>query len=108
MTTGNPTASITGYVSITNAPSIYKLEGPYYQIGGSLVDPVYYIAAAGDVMIMPDTELDTTYYGVTGNLGFGTFGAEGHIEWGETGTWSDTKFNIFDIADQIYDKIMGW
>ena len=110
ITSGTPGASITAYRSITNAPSIYKLEGPSYQIGGSLGVPVYGVplAVGGDFNIIPDSALDTTYFGATTNIGFGTPGGEFHVEWGETATWNITRFNIFDVAKNIYIKIMEW
>ena len=109
-TGGSPGVSFTGYQSIANAPSIEKLEGSGYQIGGSIGVPVYNvpIAAGGDVNIIPDEALGTTYYGLTGNLGFGTPGGEIHAEWGNTATWGITKFNVFDMANVGYIKIMEW
>ena len=42
------------------------------------------------------------------NVGFGTPGSEFHVEWGETATWNQTQFNVFDVAKGIYVKIMEW
>ena len=106
VTGGTPGASITAYQSVTNAPSIDKLEGPGYQIGGSV--GVYSLAVGGDFNIIPDSALNTTYLGATTNVGFGTTGGEFHVEWGETATWNVTRFNIFDVAENIYIKIMEW
>lgn len=40
LTGGSPGASITSYKTITNVPNIKKLEGPGYQLGGSVGVPV--------------------------------------------------------------------
>ena len=110
ISTGNPGGSITSYSTVTNAPNIRKLEGLGYQIGGSMGIPVYGvpIAVGGDFNIIPDDELNKTYLGMTRNIGLGTPGGELHIEWGGTGTWKKTQFNIFDVAENIYAKIMEW
>lgn len=109
-TGGSPGASITAYRSVTTAPSIYKLNGLGYQIGGSVGIPVQGIplAVGGDFNIIPDDILNTIYLGATTNVGFGTHGGEFHVEWGETATWTATQFNIFDVAENIYIKIMEW
>ena len=109
-TGGSPGASITAYRSVTTAPSIYKLNGLGYQIGGSVGIPVQGIplAVGGDFNIIPDDILNTIYLGATTNVGFGTPGGEFHVEWGETATWTATQFNIFDVAENIYIKIMEW
>lgn len=79
-------------------------------IGGSLGVPVCGVplAVGGDFNIIPDSAPDTTYFGATTNIGFGTPGGEFHVEWGETATWNITRFNIFDVAKNIYIKIMEW
>ena len=110
VTGGSPTASITRYQTVTNAPTIDKLKGPGYQVGGSFGVPVYGvpIAAGADLNIIPDTELNENYYGATTTVGFGTPGGEFHVEWGKTATWKRTQFNAFDVAKDIYVKIMEW
>ena len=110
VTGGSPGASITTYQMVTNAQSIKKLEDAGYQMGGSMGIPVYGvpIATGGDFNIIPDTELNKTYLGVTSNVGVGTPGIEFHVEWGETATWRQTQFNVFDSAKTIYVKIMEW
>ncbi len=109
-TGGSPGVSITAYQTVTNAPNIGKLNGPGYQMGGSVGVPIYGVplAIGGDFNIIPDTDLNKTYYGATSNVGFGTPGGEFHVELGETATWNKTQFNIFDIAENIYIKIMEW
>ena len=81
-TGGNPGVSATAYYSTTNAPDIYRLNGPYYQVGGSaaaLVEGAP-LAVGGDVMFIPGDDLETMYIGTTKNLGCGTPGGELHIE----------------------------
>ena len=109
-TTGTAGASITSYKSVTNAPSIYKLEGTEYQIGGSAGLPVYGapVAVGGDFNIIPDNSLNKTYFGTTRSVGIGTPGVEFHVDWGETGTLNATRFNIFDVLNNAYIKIMEW
>ncbi len=110
VTGGDPSISITYYQSITNAPNIDKLNGAYYQIGGSIAARIegVPVAAGGDVMFMPDTELNTGYFGLTGNVGFGTPGKEFHTEWGTTVTLPNTQFNVYEVARSVYIKIMEW
>ena len=111
VTGGTPGGSAMFYRTLTNSPSIAKLEGESYQIGGSLGVPVYGvpIAAGVDFNILPDSELEKThYYGLTTSLGVGTPGAEFHTTWGQTSTIKGTQFNVFRIAKAIYEKIMEW
>ena len=108
ITGGTPGISLAAYNMITNAPTIEKLEGEGYQVGGSLGVPVYYVPlhAGAEVNIIPDEELNDIYFGATGSLGFGVPGGELHVEWGETITLA--KLNIFDLVDEIYTRIMEW
>ena len=110
VTGGSPSASITAYKSVTTAPSINSLDGDYYQIGGSAGIPVAGIplAVGGDFSIIPDSTLDKRYVGATANIGFGIPGAEFHVEWGSTATWNETRFNLFDVADGLFIRIMEW
>ena len=66
------------------------------------------VAAGGDVMFMPDPELNTGYFGLTRNVGFGTPGKEFHVEWGTTVTIPYTQFNVYEVARSVYIKIMEW
>ena len=111
-TTGSPGASVTAYETKTNAPSIDNLNGSSYQLGGSYGTSIGKIpvTAGADFNIIPDsTDSSKYYYGATKNAGIGgSPGTEFHVEWGTTGTWEATKFNIFDVAENIYIKIMEW
>lgn len=102
--------SDTAYQSITNAPRLDNLQGFGYQLGGT-ADAIVYgvpIAAGGDINLIQDDMNNKMYFGTTSNLGFGTSGAELHVEWGKTGIWDVGRFNIFESAEQIYMKIMDW
>ena len=108
ITKGNLGISVTRYRSVSNAPNVNKLENEYYQVGGSIAFPVEGVplAAGGDIMFMPDE--NTGYFGITGNKGLGSPGKEFHVEWGETITFTETQFNIFDVARDVYIRIMEW
>ena len=110
ITGGDPGISITRYQSVTNAPNIDKLNDAYYQVGGSIAVPIegVPVAAGGDVMFMPDPALNTGYFRLTGNVGFGTPGKEFHVEWGTTVTLPYTQFNVYEVARSVYIKIMEW
>ena len=112
VTVGTPSISISGYRSITNAPSINELNGMGYQIGGSAIISVegVPVAVGGDFNIIPDLERNRTYYGgtLTGGLAAGSPSGEFHIEWGTTVTLPKTQFNIYDVARSVYIKIMEW
>ena len=110
ITGGDPGISITRYQSVTNAPNIDKLNDAYYQVGGSIAVPIegVPVAAGGDVMFMPDPALNTGYFGLTGNVGFGTPEKEFHVEWGTTVTLPYTQFNVYEVARSVYIKIMEW
>ena len=109
-TTGSFGGSVTRYESITCAPSIDKLEGLGYQIGGSYGALIYGVpvSSGGDVNIIPDDELDKVYFGATFDAGLGTPGGEFHVGLSDTVNVEHARFNIFDIANALYIKIMEW
>lgn len=81
-----------------------------YQIGGSggaLVEGIPIVAIA-DFNLIPDQANNNMYYGGTVGAGFGTPGFEGHVTMSNTVTWDETKFNIFDVAEQINNSIEEW
>lgn len=78
-TVGTPAGGILVYQTITNAPTVYDLEGFGVQIGGSASIPI------------PETPISAI------------IGGEAHIEWGETETIF--SINIFDIWDEFYKEI---
>lgn len=110
VTVGSPGVSFSSYKTMTNAPSIAKLNGLGVAIGGSIGTKFYSVPLylGGDVNIIPDDLLNKRYFGITGSAGIGTHGIEGHVEWGSTGTYNITSFNVFDVAKSIYIKIMEW
>lgn len=59
-------------------------------------------------MFMPDPALNTGYFGLTGNVGFGTPGKEFHVELGKTGTLPHTQFNVYEVTRSVYIKNMEW
>ena len=109
----SPTFSVGEFSMITNAPSINKLNGSGYQIGGSVSIPIpqapISICAGGEFNIIPDSKRNTNYYGVTTFTGIAppipSF--EVHAEWGQTSSAS-YQFNVFDVMQNIYVKIMEW
>ena len=106
-TTGSPGTAATYYQSVTNAPSIDNLLGTGYQIGGSAGVPVNGIpfSFGADFNIIPS---DKTYYGATINAGLGTPGGEIHAGLSYTGELKGSRFNVFDVAERMYIRIMGW
>ena len=100
-------ASATVYRTRTNAPTIHDLEGTAYQIGGSAGFPVngFPASAGADLVMMTNGKGDLTYFGLTGAAGIGTPGAEGHIEYGMTESNSE-EYNIYDLVDQFFIKLM--
>ncbi len=108
LTGGTPGISLSGFASVTNAPNVKNLEGEYAQLGSSIAAPVggVPLAVGADFMLLPDTPNKRMYHGLTGSLGFGTPGRDFHVEWGETTTIF--RINIYEVADDIYDWIMGW
>lgn len=108
VTGGSAGGSVSRYKSVTNAPNIYKLKGPSQQVGGSFGVPIYGVpvSAGGDLILMRDNELNKNYFGYSKNVGLGTSGGEMHIEWGETQTISGTEFDVYDLIDKFFIKIM--
>ena len=110
LSSGTPGGSITAFVTGTNAPKVSKLIGPSFQVGASAGAPVAGAPLAGgiDVNIIPDSEEEKTYYGVTGNFGFGSSGSEMHVLYGETYDVLNLPANVFTAAEITYAKLMEW
>ena len=49
---------------------------------------------------------DTTFFGRSIGVGFGSPGADFHLGFSNTDTYN--KFNIYEAADDLYQKIMEW
>ena len=88
----------------------YYVSSRYYvpEIGRWINADNVIAGVGGDVMFMPDPVLNTGYFGLTGNVGFGTPGKEFHVEWGTTVTLPYTQFNVYEVARSVYIKIMEW
>ena len=108
VTGGSTGISVTRYKSRTNAPDIYQLEGPSQQIGGSYGVPIYGVPiyAGGDLIFTRNEKLNENYFGYSKNIGFGASGGEMHVEWGKTQTFSGAEFNVYDLIDEFFIKIM--
>ena len=109
-TIGTPAMGILEYQTITNANSVYALEGMGIQAGGSAAIPIpetpISAILSGDVNFMGDIKEkypDAIGLTLAAGLGFGR-GGEAHIEWGDTQTI--VAINIFDVWDIIYKKIL--
>ena len=109
VTTGS-SVSLMNYQTITNAPNVTNLHDDGYQVGASVGVPIYNIpaAAGADINIIPDTDANRTYYGFTNGAGLGTPGMEAHVGWSTTRPVKGIKFNINEIFNSFYDKILGW
>ena len=110
--TSNPGfgASIGPTSMITNAPDVYKLEGEGGVVGGSLFTKVPKVGAigfGGDLNIIPDSEYNKCYFGISSFKGIGTSeGKEFHAGLGGTTTFD--SFNIYEEYERFYDLIMVW
>ena len=110
ITTGDQSISVSRYKSITNAPNIGELTEDYYQAGGSIAKPIGYVPfyGGGEFIIMDKPDPKPTCFGTTVNVGLGTPGTEGHVEWGRTITIPYSEVNVFRVARFMYNKIMEW
>ena len=105
----------TVYTSITNAPDVDKLNGEFFNMGGSYSYKAGNVplTGGGDFLWFEDPQTKETYTGISGAFGFGdSIGAtgergEGHLYWGSTGTWEASRFNIFDVLYSYYDFMRG-
>lgn len=87
-----PSASATGFISISNASDLKVLEGDSATIGMSIGEIAVF---GGEVNIMPDLGKGNFSYALTGQLGFGVgVPLEFH---GEYTRGFVLSFNIYDI-----------
>mgnify|MGYP004468819933 CR=1 FL=1 len=109
-TGGSPGGAIMIYQSITNAPCIYSLNGMGYQFGGSFGFSAggVPVVVGGDYNVFASDDLKKAYKGGTLGGGFGSPGGEVHVGFGDTITIDSTSFNIYDIFNDAYIKIMEW
>ena len=88
-----------------DAPTISKLEGMGYQLGGSvgIISPSGFgVLAGGEFNIIDAYESDDKlYHGATGILGITKSpGAELHVEMSDTQTRA--SFNIYELLSSLY------
>ena len=108
-----PTASIGNFSMVSNAPSVNELNGDGYQLGGSASVPLLPVPVSinvgRDLNIIPNIKQNSNYYGLSSFVGISppTLSVEGHAEWGKTGS-TIIQFNVFDVMQKIYIKIMEW
>ena len=111
--TEKPSLSLTRTDSITNAPSVDRMEGKFYQVGGSFGFSAGYvpITVGGDFLILEDhdglSDRASHYYGgsASGGLG-GSPGFDFHVFWGNTYNLQSVRINIFDVLESAYDRIL--
>lgn len=113
-TTGTPSASASVYTSITNAPTVYHLEGMGYQAGSSVSVPIsklpVALATGQDLLLIPDIENNDLYFGALTSVGISTQTEKlsGEVHVGISHTFTLFSFNIFNVFDDVYSKIMEW
>ena len=100
-------ASVTVYRTRSNAPTVNALTGPSYQLGGSsgFLVSGFPASVGADLVMMTNGNDDSAYYGLTGAVGIGAPGKEGHIEYGMTENKSK-EYNIYNLVDQFFIKLM--
>lgn len=101
---GTPSASISAYKTETSAQNIYKQAGVSLQTGGSA--SIGLISFGAEYSLFPDTETSEVYRGGTALIGVSVpIPAEIHGEIGYSFVWG---FNVYDVLDKVYIKIMEW
>ena len=104
--------SIGKTTTITNAPTVTKLDGESGVVGGSIYLPIdekvpINVGCAIDFNIIPDQVLNTFYYGLSTTIGISTSkGSELHA--GMSDTITIFSINVYDIYDKIYETVSGW
>ena len=112
-TNGTLSGAVGNFSMITNAPTVNELNGSGYQIGASASIPIppspIAISVGRDVNIIPNSKLNTNYYGLSSFTGIAPPypSTELHFEWGETGS-AFLQFNVFNVMQNIYIRIMEW
>ena len=101
---GFPSAGIGGFITISNAPNIYKQSGLGAVVGAS--GGPWAVAVGIDGCFMFDTEEGQTYTGinVSGTVGLYPTVVEVHREVGYTEV---AGFNIFDPLIWIANRMLG-
>lgn len=102
-------SAIAVYDTITNAQDTTNLEGIGYQVGGSVGIPVpapISVVAGADFNIIPSSEKNNNYYGVTIFTGISPPNATSDFHVGAGETVTVCKFNVFDVMRNVYIRIM--
>ena len=97
-TSGGAGASGNVVTSYVHAPTVYSLEGFGYDAGGS-----YYagFGGGGDILILPNPDQNTYYWGIGGQIGAGA-GGEVHAGGGET--WTQWSTNVYDYLIDVLER----
>ena len=111
VTVGTPSAALSWFVSVTNAPKVSKLKKDGLSIGGSVILPSPIATApviGAEYNLVGDIKNEDSewYHGITlsEGIGFGE-GGEGHIEYGYTKMTEPA--NIFSLWNDLYFKLFG-
>ena len=103
--TGSPSLSACSLITITEAPTIDYLNGPSFQIGGSV--DVKGVSVGAEYTGMMDSKGEV-YSGLTATAGVGfVFPSPGEIHMDITRTRVE-GVNVFDEIDDVCTKIMEW
>jgi hypothetical protein len=103
---GMPSASVNGFITITNAPDIYKTTGMGTEVGASVsAGP---ISIGGEYVMLIDSETGETYHGGTylGGMSPPKLPIPAELHGGASQTWMPLSINIYDIAISIIDHIL--
>ena len=90
-----------GYHTVTNAPTVKNLEGPFTQAGGSAGIPIGGTPIAGgvDVLKMVNDRTGEIYHGASVSGGVGSPGAEVHFETGRTFSFQDIIAEFIKLSN---------
>ena len=105
LATGTPGASVGRYWTITNAPSIKKLNDFGCAIGVTAQIPGVPIGLAVDINIIPDKEKDDVYWGVSVSVLAGLVGYDFHVTLGNTRTLSSV--NLIEVLVDFANALQG-
>ena len=111
ITTGDPSVSIARTKMFTNAPTVNHLEGFAGGFGASASIPLplpVALLAGGDAVFMESD--NKTYHGFCSSVGITAPATPGFEVHGALSYTMPTiiQFNIFDMANTVYDEIERW
>ena len=103
--TGSPSAGVSLFENVTNAPDIYKQRELSAAIGGS-VNTVIGPSIGAEYNAFQDAITGDNYSGITASVGLGvSIPPEFHISASYSWVYG---FNVYDILNELYIKIMEW